>query len=128
MTSPTDGITEHKDAEYCPGLDSGRSVYWEIGSAFARHHRPRLNHDQPGSISTHVRRYDALRRLGGLAVLCAILYAGYRAWWTPAIGGAPSTGSPAPEFTLTNQQGDLIALTDLTRNGPVIVAFYRGYW
>ena len=37
-------------------------------------------------------------------------------------------GEKAPSFELPNQEGKLIAIEDLLKNGPVVVTFYRGDW
>jgi len=34
----------------------------------------------------------------------------------------------APDFTLPNQDGNLIALNDVLAKGPVVLTFYRGSW
>jgi peroxiredoxin len=33
-----------------------------------------------------------------------------------------------PEFMLPDQNGRLVSLSDLVKNGPVVVAFHRGHW
>ena len=38
------------------------------------------------------------------------------------------TGDPAPNFTLPNQNGELISLNQLLSEGPLVVTFYRGGW
>jgi peroxiredoxin len=37
-------------------------------------------------------------------------------------------GAKAPNFTLPNQDGNLIALNDVLAKGPVVLTFYRGSW
>ena len=37
-------------------------------------------------------------------------------------------GDQAPDFTLPDQQGRPVALSELLREGPVVVTFYRGGW
>jgi hypothetical protein len=37
-------------------------------------------------------------------------------------------GEAAPPFVLPNSRGELISLTDLRKQGPVVVTFYRGVW
>lgn len=37
-------------------------------------------------------------------------------------------GDQAPEFNLKNQNGDIIASSELLKNGPLVVSFYRGSW
>lgn len=37
-------------------------------------------------------------------------------------------GDVAPVFQLKNQRGEMIASSDLLKNGPLVVSFYRGSW
>ncbi len=37
-------------------------------------------------------------------------------------------GDTAPEFTLPDQNGNLIKASDLLAKGPLVVSFYRGLW
>lgn len=37
-------------------------------------------------------------------------------------------GATAPDFELPNAVGDLVRLSDLLMEGPVILSFYRGQW
>ena len=37
-------------------------------------------------------------------------------------------GQSAPEFSLPNENGDLVELKDLLAQGPVVISFYRGQW
>jgi hypothetical protein len=39
-----------------------------------------------------------------------------------------SVGERAPEFTLPNQQGVMVRLSDRLSRGPVVLNFYRGVW
>ena len=41
---------------------------------------------------------------------------------------APKVGEPLPPFLLPDEQGRLVALEDLLGEGPVAIAFHRGYW
>jgi peroxiredoxin len=41
---------------------------------------------------------------------------------------APNLGEPMPEFLLPDEQGRLVRLEDLLREGPVALAFNRGHW
>ena len=47
-------------------------------------------------------------------------------------GGVRSTpigiGDVAPGFTLPDQSGREVTLSDARRTGPVVLVFYRGYW
>jgi cytochrome oxidase Cu insertion factor (SCO1/SenC/PrrC family) len=48
------------------------------------------------------------------------------------VGGVRSTpigiGDIAPDFTLTDQDGRKVTLSEARRIGPVVLVFYRGYW
>lgn len=37
-------------------------------------------------------------------------------------------GDAAPDFTLTDQDGKRVTLSDLLEKGPAVVSFYRGVW
>lgn len=37
-------------------------------------------------------------------------------------------GETAPDFTLEDQRGRKVALSDARAKGPVVLVFYRGYW
>ena len=41
---------------------------------------------------------------------------------------AVKAGDTAPDFTLTDQDGNAVALNDLLAKGPVVLSFYRGVW
>jgi hypothetical protein len=41
---------------------------------------------------------------------------------------ALKVGDRAPSFTLFNQGHVQVASTDLLREGPVVVSFFRGHW
>ncbi len=41
---------------------------------------------------------------------------------------APKVGDTLAEFSLPNQTGATVTLSDLTAKGPVIITFYRGGW
>jgi peroxiredoxin len=41
---------------------------------------------------------------------------------------APKPGEPMPNFVLPNENGHLINLEELLKNGPVAVTFHRGHW
>ena len=42
--------------------------------------------------------------------------------------GALKVGDRAPSFTLFNQDHVEVASTDLLREGPLVVSFFRGHW
>ncbi len=37
-------------------------------------------------------------------------------------------GESAPEFSLPDENGDLVELKGLLAQGPVVISFYRGQW
>jgi peroxiredoxin len=41
---------------------------------------------------------------------------------------APKVGEPMPAFLLPDEQGRLVRLDDFLHNGPLALAFNRGYW
>ena len=41
---------------------------------------------------------------------------------------AKHEGDEAPEFSLRNVRGEVVALTSLLARGPAVVTFYRGGW
>jgi len=41
---------------------------------------------------------------------------------------ALKVGARAPSFTLFNQDHVQVASTDLLREGPVVLSFFRGHW
>lgn len=40
----------------------------------------------------------------------------------------PSIGVTAPDFSLTDSQGNEVTLRGLLQSGPVILTFFRGHW
>jgi hypothetical protein len=42
--------------------------------------------------------------------------------------GTLKVGDRAPSFTLFNQDHVPVASTDLLREGPLVVSFFRGHW
>ncbi|MCH2194835.1 peroxiredoxin-like family protein [Kordia sp.] len=42
--------------------------------------------------------------------------------------GILKVGDKAPEFKLPNQDGNLVSSTELLKNGPLVVTYYRGAW
>jgi hypothetical protein len=49
----------------------------------------------------------------------------------PASAGAPRPGTKAPDFTLADQDGRAVALSDMLGSAGtrgVLLIFYRGYW
>ena len=39
-----------------------------------------------------------------------------------------ATGDTAPDFTLTDQNGGKVTLSEAVKKSPVVLVFYRGYW
>lgn len=37
-------------------------------------------------------------------------------------------GESAPEFSLPNENGNLVELKSLLSQGPLVISFYRGQW
>jgi AhpC/TSA family len=67
------------------------------------------------------------RRAILLSAVLGLLSAGCGLWPKPR---TPPLASevPAPAFTLPDAHGKLVSLADLTRRGPAMLVFYRGYW
>lgn len=42
--------------------------------------------------------------------------------------GVLKVGDKAPDFTLTNQDGEVISLDNLLQEGDAVITFYRGVW
>ncbi len=42
--------------------------------------------------------------------------------------GVVKPGDHAPDFSLTDQKGNLIHASVLLSDGPLVVSFYRGIW
>jgi hypothetical protein len=40
----------------------------------------------------------------------------------------PAIGTPAPLFSLPNQDGAIVRSSELLAQGPLIVSFFRGQW
>jgi cytochrome oxidase Cu insertion factor (SCO1/SenC/PrrC family) len=47
---------------------------------------------------------------------------------TPLRGTPIGVGDVAPDFTLEDQDGRKINLSDARGKSPVVLVFYRGYW
>jgi cytochrome oxidase Cu insertion factor (SCO1/SenC/PrrC family) len=39
-----------------------------------------------------------------------------------------AVGETAPDFTLVDQRGNKVRLSDSKGKSPVVLVFYRGYW
>ena len=42
--------------------------------------------------------------------------------------GPVAVGEVAPDFTLEDQSGHKVTLSDARGKSPVVLVFYRGYW
>lgn len=42
--------------------------------------------------------------------------------------GPVAVGEAAPDFTLQDQSGNKVTLSDARGKTPVLLVFYRGYW
>lgn len=74
------------------------------------------------------------RVLGVMGMLLSVAMAGlfhfyvfYYTYQMPAPGGLAATMEVAPDFELTDQDGQRVRLSDL-RGKKVVLTFYRGYW
>lgn len=61
------------------------------------------------------------------AVLGLVALASTACGLTPRAPG-PAAEAKAPAFTLPDHRGAQVSLADLTRHGPAVLVFYRGYW
>ena len=53
----------------------------------------------------------------------------YELWQVPPSTGAPRVGQKAPEFVLSDQDGNQVSLSDLVgKSRAVALIFYRGFW
>jgi hypothetical protein len=67
------------------------------------------------------------RRAFVLGAASGLLSAGCGLWPKPRT--TPLTSEVmAPAFTLPDAHGQLVSLADLTRRGPAMIVFYRGFW
>ncbi len=68
--------------------------------------------------------------LGLLAIIIIALASGYF-YFTAGSEAYPeilAQGRMAPDFSGTDQHGQTLQLSELTRKGPVVLIFYRGLW
>ncbi|MFQ5926157.1 MAG: hypothetical protein ACE5MH_01840 [Terriglobia bacterium] len=69
--------------------------------------------------------------LGVLSVLILGFFLFYNFLFSaqlPASQRAPKIGDVVPDFTLPDQHGNLVKLSDSRSAGPLLLVFYRGYW
>jgi cytochrome oxidase Cu insertion factor (SCO1/SenC/PrrC family) len=83
----------------------------------------------------HPERYNG-KISGAVLGLLAVALFGLFCWGNfvfarrvPTAGGAPQAGRTAPDFTLPDDTGKPVTLSELRRaNRAVLLIFYRGYW
>jgi hypothetical protein len=77
------------------------------------------------------RRLSFLSVAGALlSLVCAVLLAGYvfvLSEQLPGTAGVVAVGAPAPDFSLTDQSGATVSLSDFSGR-PLVLVFYRGFW
>ena len=69
---------------------------------------------------------DATGKISSLLLICALLCAG--AAFGQAREKPVTLGDVAPDFTLTDQNGQKRSLSAERGKRPVILIFYRGHW
>jgi hypothetical protein len=47
---------------------------------------------------------------------------------TGVLATAKQVGDSAPDFTLPDATGNIVQLSSLLKNGPVVLTWYRGNW
>lgn len=77
------------------------------------------------SLKDDLRRFDASRNRPPEVV--AVLKRGIEAVRASGAAGL-RIGESAPDFSLPNQRGDTVTLSDRLSRGPVVLCFYRGVW
>jgi hypothetical protein len=65
---------------------------------------------------------------GSLILISGVLAAGLGVAGGQVSRPGLKVGDKAPDFSLPNPDGRLVALGDYTAHGPVVVIFYRGFW
>jgi cytochrome oxidase Cu insertion factor (SCO1/SenC/PrrC family) len=63
-----------------------------------------------------------------VTLLLVSMTANAQASSTPLRSTPIGVGDLAPDFTLEDQEGHKITLSDARVKSPVILVFYRGYW
>lgn len=66
--------------------------------------------------------------LQAIVLIAAAIGATAQAPATSAQSAPIGVGAMAPEFTLGDQDGNKVTLTEARSKGPVVLVFYRGYW
>lgn len=63
-----------------------------------------------------------------LITFCCISIFNSQSATVPVQNSLLATGAVAPDFTLEDQDGRKITLSDSRQKSPVVLVFYRGYW
>lgn len=101
---------------------AGRSLSEQINDCTERCR----NMDAPLAVRLSALAEDVRKLDAGFAEVVEQMIARLRA--AGAGAEAPRPGEPMPEFVLPDQDGRLVSLSSLLRQGPVAVAFHRGHW
>ncbi|MFT7621373.1 MAG: cytochrome oxidase Cu insertion factor (SCO1/SenC/PrrC family) [Myxococcota bacterium] len=67
-------------------------------------------------------------KVGVVLILGLLVTLTYRTWWVAPRGAPLQAEAQASPFSLPDQTGKTVALSDLLAQGPAVVIFYRGYW
>lgn len=65
---------------------------------------------------------------GTLGLILAFAYYLLRYSRLPSAGAAVGVGDPAPGFTLPDSLGRPVVLSEVLREGPAALVFFRGVW
>ena len=81
-----------------------------------------------GDLAVKLAQYDAAARRQNPAGAAQYDRLVKRLCELGAVGSVPKEGEPFPEFQLTAHTGELVRLSELTAQGPLVVSFNRGHW
>jgi peroxiredoxin len=98
----------------------------DTASALARAFKEAIDLDAP--ITERLAMYAAVQRQQVTPYAEAIDRLVARLEAVSAGKRSPKIGESLPDFLLPDEEGRLIGLSDLLRNGPLVVAFHRGHW
>jgi cytochrome oxidase Cu insertion factor (SCO1/SenC/PrrC family) len=68
-----------------------------------------------------------MKKLLGIVVLVSMCSHAQLAYYVQR-SGPIAAGEVAPDFTLSDQSGRKVTLSDARGKSPVVLVFYRGYW